>query len=81
MVAIAKLLLESGREAPVSSKLILYEAKKDLFSKHSDVERLNRYAIRERLRAGMNMNKIHLAHFNHRYLCLFSNKYLMKYAD
>ena len=37
-----------------------------LTSKRDDVERLNRYAIRERLRAGLNMNKIHLAHFSHR---------------
>ena len=47
--------------------LVSYEAQKsELTSKRDDVERLNRYAIRERLRAGLNMNKIHLAHFSHR---------------
>lgn len=42
------------------------EQKKEVLEKRNDVERLHRYAIRERLRAGMNMNKIHLAHFCHR---------------
>ena len=47
--------------------LVAYEAQKsELTSKRDDVERLNRYAIRERLRAGLNMNKIHLDHFSHR---------------
>ena len=63
----SKLLLENGGEGRMSNAMILYEAKKhELVSKRDDVERLNRYAIRERLRAGMNMNKIHLAHFCHR---------------
>lgn len=39
---------------------------KEIVVKEKQTERLNKYAIYERLRTGMNMNKIHLAHFSHR---------------
>jgi len=59
--------LENGGQGKKPMALVAYEAQKsELTSKRDDVERLNRYAIRERLRAGLNMNKIHLAHFSHR---------------
>lgn len=46
--------------------IVYQEQKNEVLEKRNDVERLHRYAIRERVRAGMNMNKIHLAHFCHR---------------
>lgn len=62
---VQKLLLENGSKQ--TSALMLYESNKlELFSKRQDTRRLNRYDIRERLRTGMAMNKIHLAHFSHR---------------
>ena len=63
---VQKLLLENGTKQ--SNALIVFEAnKKELFSKRQDTRRLNRYDIRERLRTGIAMNKIHLAHFSHRW--------------
>lgn len=62
-----KLLLENGDKTKQSAALMLYESnKKELFSKRQDTVRLSRYDIRERLRTGIAMNKIHLAHFSHR---------------
>ena len=64
---VQKLLLENGDRGKQANALMVYEAiKKDLFSKHQDIRRLSNYAIRERLRTGIAMNKIHLAHFSHR---------------
>lgn len=60
-------MLENGTAGRKSNALIIYEQqKKELNAKRNDVERLSRYAIRERLRTGLSMNKIHLAHFCHR---------------
>lgn len=62
-----KLLLENGDKTKQSAAIMLYESnKKELFSKRQDTLRLSRYDIRERLRTGIAMNKIHLAHFSHR---------------
>ena len=64
---VQKLLLENGDHSKQSAAIMLYESnKKALFAKRQDTRRLNRYDIRERLRTGMAMNKIHLAHFCHR---------------
>ncbi|KAK8828078.1 hypothetical protein WA556_004707, partial [Blastocystis sp. ATCC 50177/Nand II] len=61
-----KLLLGNGPASQQATAIMLYqEQKQTVVEKRADVERLHRYAIRERLRAGMNMNKIHLAHFCH----------------
>ena len=66
-----KLLLENGNMGKQSSALMVYETKKvELLSKHRDTLRLNRYDIRERLRTGIAMNKIHLNHFSHRWVHL-----------
>lgn len=63
-----KLLLGNGPASQQATTIMLYqEQKQTVVEKRADVERLHRYAIRERLRAGMNMNKIHLAHFCHRW--------------
>ena len=61
------MLLSNGPASRQAAAVIVYqEQKKEVLEKRNDVERLHRYAIRERVRAGMNMNKIHLAHFCHR---------------
>lgn len=53
-----KLLLGNGPASQQATAIMLYqEQKQTVVEKRADVERLHRYAIRERLRAGMNMNK------------------------
>ena len=56
------------REAEYDSMVLARPDKKpkEIVVKEKQTERLNKYAIYERLRTGMNMNKIHLAHFSHR---------------
>ena len=60
-------MLEEGQPENESLVVVRRARKpKEMAIKEKETERLNNYAIHERLRTGMNMNKIHLAHFSHR---------------
>ena len=61
-------MLEEGKAEEESLVVVRAPKKpKAVAVKEKETQELNKYAIYERLRTGMNMNKIHLAHFSHRW--------------